>query len=202
MDNESESRRSGSETGAKAPTVGVSLSNYDARAYTPGAGLLRRVIWYIVNALVFDSWLLPWSRAKCLLLRLLGARIGSGVVFKPRVNIKYPWHLAVGDNSWIGEGVWIDNLVAVKIGANACVSQGAYLLTGNHDYRDPRFGLITGEIVIEDGAWVGARVIVCPGVRVGAEAVLVAGSVLNSDAQPGGVYRGNPAAWVRSRIAS
>lgn len=190
-----------SDPAASNRALGVDLSRYDRRGYSPGAGLGRRLIWYVINAVVFDSWLLPWSPLKRGLLRTFGAQIGASVVIKPRVNIKYPWRLAVGDNSWIGEGVWIDNLVRVSIESNVCLSQGAYLLTGNHDYRDPKFGLLTGEIVIEEGAWVGAKAIVGPGTRMGREAVLVAGSVLSSDAQAGGVYRGNPATWVRSRSA-
>jgi len=179
----------------------MDLSRYDRRGYTPGAGVGKRLTWYIINALFFDSWLLPSSPIKRGILRAFAARVGAGVIIKPRVNIKYPWRLEVGDHSWIGEGVWIDNLVRVSIESNVCLSQGAYLLTGNHDYRDLKFGLLTGEIVIEEGAWVGAKAIVGPGTRMGREAVLVAGSVLSSDAQAGGVYRGNPATWVRSRSA-
>jgi len=182
--------------------IGVDLSKYDQRGYTPGAGALKRAAWYIVNALFFDSWLFPWSAPKRALLRLFGATVGTGVVIKPRVNIKYPWHLQIGSNTWMGEGAWIDNLASVVIGSNACISQGAYLLTGNHDYRDPRFGLLTGEILIADGAWVGARAIVGPGVRMGRESVLTAGSLLTVDADPHIVYRGNPATPVRSRIGT
>lgn len=201
MSVESGSSQSITEQAGGTPTAGVDLSQYSPGDYSPGAGLGRRAVWYVVNAVLFDSWLLPWSRAKRALLRMFGARVGDGVVIKPRVNIKHPWRLEIGNSSWVGEGVWIDNLVLVKIGANACISQGACLLTGNHDYRDPRFGLMTGEIHIDDGAWVGARAVVCPGVHLGREAVLVAGSVLSSEARPGGIYRGNPAAWVRSRTA-
>lgn len=201
MSDEPGPNQSGATQGGDTPAVGVDLLHYNVGAYSPGAGLGRRVSWYVVNALLFDSWLLPWSRAKRALLRMFGAGVGDRVVIKPRVNIKHPWRLEVGNCSWIGEGVWIDNLVHVRIGSNACISQGAYLLTGNHDYRDPRFGLMTGEIHVGDGAWVGARAVVCPGVRLGQEAMLVAGSVLSSEALPGGIYRGNPAAWVRSRTA-
>jgi len=133
-------------------------------------------------------------------LRALGARVGTGVVIKPHVNIKYPWHLTIGDHVWIGEGVWIDNLVEVQLGSNVCLSQDAYLLTGNHDYKDPAFGLLTGTIKIDDGAWVGARAVVCPSVRVGTNAVITVGSVLTKDALPNGIYRGNPAEWTRDRL--
>lgn len=177
----------------------MNLADYDRRGYRPGAGVLKRVAWYVVNALLFDSWLLPLSGPKCVLLRMFGARVGQGVVIKPRVNIKYPWHLRLGSQVWLGEGVWIDSLATVTLGNDVCVSQEAYLLTGNHDYRDPRFGLRVEEVVVEDGAWVGARAVVCPGARVRRGAVLAAGSVLSGVAEEDGVYRGNPARRVRDR---
>ena len=43
-------------------------------------------------------------------------------------------NLVVGDDCWLGESCWIDNLDKVVIGNNVCISQGALLLTGNHDY--------------------------------------------------------------------
>lgn len=91
----------------------------------------------------------PSSSLRIRLLRLFGARMGKGVVIKPSVNIKYPWNLSIGDYSWIGENVWIDNLTHVAIGSNVCISQGAMLLCGNHDYKRPTFDLMVKPIVIE-----------------------------------------------------
>lgn len=179
--------------------MSMSLADYDNRRYDPGAGLVKRVAWYLVNALVFQGWLCPASALKVLLLSAFGAKVGSGVVIKPRVNIKYPWFLTIGDNVWIGEGVWIDNLGAVGIASDVCISQEAYLLTGNHDYRDPRFGLLVGEIEVKEGVWIGARAMVCPGVRLERGSVLTAGSVLRRDSEAGGIYSGNPAVRVRWR---
>lgn len=178
----------------------VDLARFQVTGYTPGAGLIRRALWYAVNTLVFASALFPVYGPKRLLLRIFGAHIGSGVVIKPRVHIKHPWRLTVGEHSWIGEGAWIDNLVEISIGSNVCISQGAYLLTGNHDYKDPHFGLIVQGIAIEDGAWVGARAIVCPGVRIGRGAVVTVGSVIQKNTEPFGIYRGNPAERVRERV--
>ncbi|MBI4695914.1 MAG: colanic acid biosynthesis acetyltransferase WcaF [Gammaproteobacteria bacterium] len=177
-----------------------SLADYRVAGYCPGAGRLKRAAWYVLNAIFFDSWLCPFYPLKNLILRLFGARIGIGVIIKPRVNIKHPWRLSVGDHVWIGEGVWIDNLVQVTIGSNVCISQGAMLLTGNHDYKDPHFGLITGEITIGDGVWVGAQSIVGPSVRCYENAVITAGSILTSEAEQNAIYRGNPAVRIRERI--
>ena len=133
-------------------------------------------------------------------LRRFGARIGAGVLIKPSVHVKYPWHLEIGDNAWIGERAWIDNFVSVRIGANAVVSQGAYLCTGNHDWADPGMGLVVKPVTVEEGAWVGAFTRIAPGVTVGREAVVTLGSVLLGDAEPRGIYSGNPAVRVRERI--
>jgi len=179
--------------------MNMDLGNYDMGGYRPGASLPKRVLWYFVNATVFHSWLLPWSSMKCALLKAFGATIGKGVVIKPRINIKYPWHLTAGDNVWLGEGVWIDSLGAVEIGSNVCISQEAYLLTGNHDYKITTFPLAVKGITIEDGAWVGARAVICPGVKIRENSIVTAGSVITRDTELNGIYQGNPAKLVRSR---
>ena len=177
----------------------VNLARYDKRGYSPGAGMARRIAWYAVNAMLFDSWLWPVTTFKCGILRLFGATVGKGVVIKPRVNIKHPWLLVIGDHVWIGEGVWMDNLAKITLGSHVCLSQETYLLTGNHDYKDPAFGLIVKEITVEDGAWIGARAIVCPGVTVATQTVLTAGSVLQKSTTAKGIYQGNPAVFIRER---
>ncbi|HKJ21945.1 MAG TPA: WcaF family extracellular polysaccharide biosynthesis acetyltransferase [Gammaproteobacteria bacterium] len=177
----------------------VNLKDYDNNWYRPGAGVLKRTLWYVTNALIFDAWWFPFSGVKCTVLRRFGARVGRGVVIKPRVNIKYPWNLVAEDNVWLGEGVWIDNLAPVRIGSDVCISQGALLLTGNHDYRDPKFALVLGEIQIEAGAWIGARAVVCPGVHIARGVVVTVNSVLTAAGEEGGIYQGNPARRVRGR---
>jgi putative colanic acid biosynthesis acetyltransferase WcaF len=175
------------------------LSSFNNSWYKPG-NPVKRGLWYVCNILFFTNRWFPFSSAKKGILKLFGAKIGKGVVIKPHVNIKYPWKLRIGDYTWIGEGVWIDNLDMVSIGKNCCLSQGAFLLCGNHDYKKTSFDLILGEITLEDGAWIGAKSIVCPGVRVGSHAVLSVNSVATKDMLSYSVYSGNPATLVRERV--
>ena len=179
--------------------LAVQLNTYDNSWYTPGAGKLKLFMWYFVNAIFFINPLNPISSLKVSLLRLFGARVGERVLIKPGVNIKYPWHLEVGNECWIGEGVWIDNLTTITIGNNVCLSQGAMLLTGNHNYKSSSFDLLIGEIVLEDGVWVGAQATVCPGVKVRSHAVLAVGSIATKELEPYTIYQGNPAVAVRKR---
>lgn len=169
------------------------LSKYDHSIYQPGRNGLVRGLWYITNAMFFKSSCFPFYGLKRTLLRWFGGKIGKAVVIKPCVNIKYPWHLTIGDHSWIGENVWIDNLADVTIGKNCCISQGAMLLCGNHDYTKESFDLKIDQIVLKDGAWVGAKSIVCPGVTMGQESVLTAGSVATKNLIENTIYQGNPA---------
>jgi putative colanic acid biosynthesis acetyltransferase WcaF len=133
-------------------------------------------------------------------LRLFGSSVGKAVIVKPGVHIKYPWRLTIGDHCWIGERCWIDNMEDVTIGANAVLSQGSYLCTGNHDWSDPGMGLAPRPIVIEKGAWIGAFAKVGPGLTVRQQAVLTLGAVLLSEAEEGVIYQGNPAVAQRRRF--
>lgn len=156
-------------------------------------------MWYLLKCVFFLS-ALPWpSRFKCAVLRLFGARVGKGVVLKPRVNIHFPWKLTIGDFAWIGEEVFVLNFEPVDIGAHCCISQRAFLCTGNHDYRQPNMPYCNEPITVEDGAWVGAQSFVAPGVQIGTEAVITAGSVVTKSQPPRMICGGNPCAPLKNR---
>ena len=179
------------------PTTDLSRFNNDW--FDRGASRWKQLAWYIVNALFFINPLNPSSGLKVALLKMFGAKVGKGVLIKPGVNIKFPWKLEVGDHVWIGERVWIDNLDQVVIESQVCLSQGAMLLCGNHDYKKATFDLMIGPIYLETGVWIGAGSLVGPGVRCGSHAVLAVCSVANRDLAPYSIYRGNPAEKIRER---
>jgi putative colanic acid biosynthesis acetyltransferase WcaF len=177
----------------------TNLSLFNNSWYKP-AGKLKMACWYFTKLLLMVNPYNPFSGLKILILKMYGAKIGKGVVIKPNVNIKYPWLLTIGNHSWIGEGVWIDNLAKVTIGNNVCISQGALLLCGNHNYKESTFDLMLGEIIIEDGVWIGAKAVVCPGVKCKSHSILSVGSVATKDMEPYSVYQGNPAVKIKDRI--
>lgn len=175
------------------------LQQYQNHNYQPGAGWFKRILWFYISAIIFKTSIFPSSVLKVFILKLFGARIGKNAIIRHQVNIKYPWLLIVGNDTWIGEKVWIDNLVLITIGCNVCLSQGAMLLTGNHDYSKSTFDLITGEIVLKDGVWIGAKAIVCPNILADEHSVLTAGSIATKNMEAYFVYQGNPAVKVRKR---
>lgn len=164
-----------------------------------GAGRLKQICWYFINAIFFKSAVNLSSGLKIFFLKLFGASVGEGVVIKPAVNIKYPWKLIIGNHSWIGEEVWIDNLSEVVIGNNVTISQGALLLTGSHDHTKETFDFISLPIIIEDGGWIGARAVVSGGVTCYTHSILGVNSVAESNLSAYVIYKGNPAVPVIKR---
>jgi putative colanic acid biosynthesis acetyltransferase WcaF len=152
------------------------LAEFDNGDFDRGASRLKEALWLAVSGLAVASWL-PGSGWRVRLLRAFGATIGEGAVIKPGVRVKFPWRLTLGRNVWIGESVWIDNLAEVRIGDDCCISQGAYLCTGSHDWSDPRFALVTRPILLEGECWVGARASLAPGTVMERGAVLTMGAV-------------------------
>jgi putative colanic acid biosynthesis acetyltransferase WcaF len=171
---------------------------FDKQDFDAGAPAFKIVIWYFTSMFFFRSGLIPFSIILVAILRLFGAKIGKDTRIKPYVNIKYPWKLQVGDHSWISE-CHIENLSNVSIGKNVCLSQGCMILTGNHDFTKTGFDLITKDIILGDGTWIGARAIVCAGVTTYSHAVLTVNSVATRDLEAYSIYRGNPAIKIKDR---
>lgn len=176
----------------------TNLSSFNNDWYKPGGTLMKRTLWYFTSAIFFKS-AFPFYSVKRFLLRLYGAKIGRDVTIKPHVSIKYPWKLVVGDHVWIGEQVWIDNLARVTLKSHSCVSQGSLLLCGNHNYKRKTFDLLVGEITLEEGAWAGAKTVVCPGVNMGSHSLLTVGSVATKSLEAYWIYQGNPAQKLKAR---
>ncbi len=156
-------------------------------------------VWYLAKCLFILSPLPYPSRFKCAILRFFGASVGKGVVIKPRVNIHMPWKLEIGDHTWIGEEVFILNLEKVMIGSHCCISQRAFICTGNHDYRSEDMAYKSQPITIKSGAWVGAQVFVSPGITIGTDAVIIAGSVATKSIPDGMICGGNPCQPLKQR---
>jgi putative colanic acid biosynthesis acetyltransferase WcaF len=176
------------------------LSQFNAGKFNKGASIFKQTLWYFVNALFVRASWNPFMGIKIILLRLFGAQIGKGLIIKNNVIIKFPWKLTIGNHVWLGENCWIDNLDYVTIGNNVCVSQGAILLTGNHNYTISSMSYRNAPVVLKDGVWIGAKSVVCSGVTCYNHSILTAGSVATRNMESFTVYQGNPAVAIRKRV--
>jgi putative colanic acid biosynthesis acetyltransferase WcaF len=142
--------------------------------------IIINILWYLINNLYLNSCL-PSNKIKIFLLKIFGAKIDSNVIIKQYVKIKFPWNLQIGKNSWIGEGVWIDNIKMVDIKENCCISQGVYFCTGNHNYKKKTFDLTAKEITIGQSCWIGAKSTIGPGINLKSKTFIKLGSIITKN---------------------
>jgi putative colanic acid biosynthesis acetyltransferase WcaF len=152
------------------------LRDFTGAGYDKGRSILWQAAWFAVMNLVFMQWWLP-SRFRPAILRAFGADVGERVLIRHRVRVQWPWKLSIGDDCWVGEGVWLINLEPITVDHDVCLSQEALLCTGSHQHRDPTFEFDNRPIQIRAGAWVAARAIVLGGADVASGEVVSAGVV-------------------------
>lgn len=173
------------------------LKKFNNNWYNPG-NIVKRIIWYILSLIFFETRVPFPSFLKITLLKLFGATVGN-IVIKPNVRIKYPWFLSIGNNSWIGEGCIIDNIGFVSIGSNVCISQGVMIISGNHDWGKVTFDLLVEEITISDHVWLGAKSIVLPKSYLAKSVVICGGSTVSGKTKENCIYNGSPIKFVKNR---
>jgi len=155
--------------------------------------------WSLVELVLVQNRLQISSRVRVWALRLFGARIGTGVIMRPRIRVKSPWNLQIGDRCWIGDGVWFHNRDRITVGDDVAISQETYLTTGAHAFRTD-MGLVTNPIVIEDGAWITSRCVVLGGARIGRSAVVSPLTVVRGEVPPNTIVSAPPAVVVGQRF--
>jgi maltose O-acetyltransferase len=134
------------------------------------------------------------------LTHLLGS-LGTGAVIKPSFRCDYGFNIHIGDRSFINyEAVFLD-CNRISIGADVKMGPGVHLYTATHplDAAERASGIESAmPVVIGDAVWLGGRVVVCPGVTIGARTVVGAGSVVVKDLPAGVLAVGNPCRVIRS----
>lgn len=171
--------------------------NRQATKYT-SSEMMRRVLWTLAQPL-FRFSPRPCFGWRRLLLCSFGATIGQSVHVYPSATIYFPWNLEVGDESAIGEQVFIYNLGRVTLGSRVTISHRAHLCAGTHDHTKPDFPLLRPPIRIGSDAWICADAFVGPGVTVGEGAIVGARAVAMKDVNPRTIVVGNPARESRKR---
>lgn len=166
---------------------------------------------------MLESWLFRGGGKRALLVRIgtipsvllrrelyrgLGARIGKNVVFHYQTEIRDPQFLTVGEGCIIGDNTILDARNKLTLGKHVNINSNTSIYTVQHDHRDPYFGCFEGQdlsVTIHDRVYLGANVIVLPGVTIGEGAVCCAGCVVTKDVEPYTVVAGIPAKKVGER---
>lgn len=140
----------------------------------------------------------PDERA-AILRQLLGS-VGERVRIRPPFHCDYGYHISLGDRTFVNFGAVFLDAAPITIGADVQIGPNVQLLTPSHDL-DPARRRAGWEratpVSVGDNAWLGGGVIVCPGVTIGSDSVIGAGSVVVQDVPAGVLAVGNPARVVR-----
>jgi putative colanic acid biosynthesis acetyltransferase WcaF len=177
----------------------IDLRRYDQSAFDRGRSTGIVLVWWLVQAIVFPLTPHFMNSARVALLRLFGAQIGKSVIIRPTARFTYPWKVAIGDYSWIGDDVVLYSLDRITIGHHCVISQKSYLCTGSHGLHDPAFALQTATIAIGNGVWVASDCLIAPGVQIGANAVIGARSTVFKNMPNQFICWGNPCRPQRFR---
>jgi acetyltransferase-like isoleucine patch superfamily enzyme len=168
------------------------------------------------------------SRVRNLWFRALGVRL-SGYVWMRRISIPRQWadvtleqevclddsvvllcsgteksnKIVIRCGTYINRYTMIDAHEQIEIGRNCMIGPGCYITDANHGIEQGLAiqdqAMATKPVLIEDDVWLGARVIVLPGVRIGRSAVIGAGAVVTKDVPANTIYAGVPAIRIGSR---
>jgi maltose O-acetyltransferase len=136
--------------------------------------------------------------------RLLGALIpqaGPGLTIEPPFFCEYGGNITLGERAYFNFNCVVLDVAPVAIGPRVLVGPGVQILTATHPLgaAERARGLeLARPIAIGADVWIGGGAIVCPGVRLGARAVIGAGSVVTRDIPEGVLAVGNPCRVVRA----
>jgi putative colanic acid biosynthesis acetyltransferase WcaF len=154
-----------------------------------------RVLWEFCWFL-FCSWTpKPLNEWRLFWLRVFDAKIDGTPFVHQRARIAIPWNLTLHDRACLGDRANAYSLGEIEIGARATVAQEVYL-------SDPAMPLTVAKITIGEGAFVGARAFILPGVTIGARSIIGACSVVTQDVPADSIAAGNPCRVLKPRAPS
>ena len=134
------------------------------------------------------------------LMRRLFKSVGERVWIEPDFRCEFGKNITIGDDVYINFGCVILDCGQVKIGNGVLIGPDVGLYSGNHAVdAEERMagGLIPKDIRIGNRVWLGGHVTVVPGVSIGDDTVVGAGSVVTHDLPAGVIAAGNPCRVLR-----
>ena len=156
-------------------------------------------LWWLVQSIFISTspqFMYSWRR---FIFRAFGAKIGKNVILRPSAKCTYPWHIEIGDNSWIGYNTKIYNVGKVTIGNNVAIAHDVYICDSYHDITKTTFDIIFGEITICDESWIANDVFIGPNVTINKGCVIASRSSVFKNMREGYVCKGNPCEPYKAR---
>lgn len=141
----------------------------------------------------------PFHSCRKFFYSLSGMKIGKGSTIHMWARFFNPAGITIGQDSIIGDHVFLDGRAPLKIGNHVTIASSVQIYNSQHDIDSEDFGAIEEPVEIENYCFIGPRVVILPGVKIGKGAVVGAGAVVTKDIPQFEVWGGVPAEFIRKR---
>lgn len=164
-------------------------------------GASRAASWFLDLELLILTWvgLVPLHWFRLVAYWLAGIQIGQGSRIHVGAKFFYPAGIKIGRDTIIGDNVFLDGRAPLDIGDHVDIASQVLIYNSQHDVDDEEFGAQEEPVTIGDYAFIGPRVIILPGVKIGRGAVVAAGAVVADDVPEFAVVGGIPAKFIKER---
>ncbi|MFZ5366150.1 MAG: acyltransferase [Patescibacteria group bacterium] len=150
---------------------------------------------FIIN---YSGWCPFWFWRR-FIYRLAGLRIGRGSKVHVFCRFFEPGNIEIGEDTIIGNNAFLDGRAPLKIGNHVDIASEVMIYNSEHDVHDEYMRAVEEPVTIEDYAFIGPRVIILPGIKIGRGAVVAASAVVTHDVSPGKIVGGVPAREIGER---
>lgn len=131
--------------------------------------------------------------------RVAGVKIGKGSTIHIKANFFQPNNIIIGEDTVVGYGAFLDGRELLEIGNHVDIASEVMIFNSEHDFESEDFKAREEKVIINDYAFIGPRVIILPGVKVGKGAVVAAGAVVTKDVDDFAIVGGVPAKVIGER---
>ncbi len=157
--------------------------------------------WILDFELLLITWagLVPFHTFRLLIYKSAGMKIGKGSRIHIGAKFFYPANITIGKGTIIGDNIFLDGREKLIIGDHVDIASGVMILNSEHDINSEDFHATVGSVIIEDYVFIGPRVIILPGVKIGKGAIVAAGAVVTKDVSEFAIVGGVPAQVIGER---
>jgi len=181
------------------------LQDKTGRELTSKEALLKIVNRFYNYWLDFELMLLRWvghipfHTIRKIKYRFFGIRMGKGSTIHMWANFFQPKNIEIGEDTIIGDHAFLDGRAKLKIGSHVDIASSVMIYNSEHDLEADDFSATVAPVEIKDYVFIGPRVTILPGVKIGKGAVVAAGAVVTGDVPDFAIVGGVPAKVIGER---
>jgi len=144
--------------------------------------------------------LIPFHTVRKFLYMLSGLKIGPKSTIHMGARFFDPKNIQIGEDSIIGDNAFLDGRSTIRIGNHVDIASSVMIYNSEHDLSSKEFKATQEPVEIGDYVFIGPRVIILPGVKIGKSAVVAAGAVVTKSVQDFEIVGGVPAKAIGERV--